>query len=71
MKFAVMSNSNGTFKIESEWTDNLSGAKTNFWDKCKTFENAPDVNRAVVVIVNENYDVVDDKKEIITHEVEE
>ena len=70
MKFAVMSNSNGTFKIESEWTDNLSGAKMNFWDKCKTFESAPDVTRAVVVIVNENYDVVDDKKEIITHAVE-
>ena len=70
MKYAVISNSNGSFKIESEWSDNLSGARNSYWDKCKAFNSAPDVVRAVVALMNENFDLVEDKKEIIEHAVE-
>ena len=70
MKYAVVSNSNGTFKIESEWTDNLEGAKNNYWDKCKAFNSAKDVVKATVELVDENWDIVEGKRELIEHPVE-
>ena len=71
MKYAVVSCSNGTFKIESEWTDNLQGARNSYWDKCKAFNSAPDVVTATVAIIDENQDVVEGKKEYISHSQEE
>lgn len=68
MKYAVVSNVNGIFKVESEWTNNLKGARVDFWDKCRTFENASDVTKATVAIMDENYDLVEGKKEFIIHE---
>lgn len=70
MKYAVVSTSNGTFSIDAEWNNNLQGARNSYWDRCKALNAAPDVIRAVVTLVNENWDVVEDKKEIIEHEVE-
>lgn len=70
MNYAVMTSVNGTFKIETEWTGNLDGAKNNFWDKCKAYNNASDVEKATIAIIDENLDVVDGKKEFITHPVE-
>ena len=69
MKYAVVVNSNGTFEIKSEWDDDLPGARVDFWDKCKIYENAQDVKRATVAIMDENYDIVEGKREFITHEV--
>lgn len=69
MKYAVVVNSNGTFEIKSEWTDDLPGARIDFWDKCKIYENAQDVKHATVAIMDENYDIVEGKREFITHEV--
>ena len=67
MKVAVVSCSNGTFKIESEWTDNLPSARINFWNCCAAFENAPDVIKAKVAIFDENLDIVDGKVQEILH----
>lgn len=67
MKYAVMANTNGTFRIESEWNNNLSGAKMSFWEKCRAYESAPDVERAVVMLQNENLEKVGDYVEIIDH----
>lgn len=70
MKYAVISNSNGTFKIESEWTDDKQGAFVDFHNKCKVYWNAPDVVKAIVEVVDENLDIVEGKREYITHDVE-
>ena len=67
MKYAVVVNSNGAFSIKSEWDNDLSGARVDFWNNCKVYENAQDVNRAVIALMNENWDVVEDKKEFINH----
>lgn len=69
MKYAVISNSNGTFKIESEWNNDKQGAFVDFHNKCKTYWNAPDVIKAIVEVVDENLDIVEGKREFFTHEV--
>lgn len=69
MKYAVISNSNGTFKIESEWDNDLTGARNSFWDKCKAYNNALDVVKATIELVDENYDIVEGKVERISHPV--
>lgn len=68
MKYAVITCSNGTFNVQSEWTNDIKGARINFRTQCNTLDNAPDVKTGAVVLVNENFDVVDDYKEIINHE---
>ena len=70
MKYAVTSNVNGNFKIESEWDNNLTGARNSFWDKCKAYNSAPDVVTAVVKLIDERLDTVENKVEHISHEVE-
>lgn len=67
MKYAVISNVNGVFKIESEHGDNLQAAIVNFHNKCAVFWNAPDVITAKVEIVDEALNVVDSKAEYISH----
>lgn len=71
MKYAVISNVNGNFKIETEWDDNLTGARNSYWDKCKAYNSAQDVAKAIVELVDENYDIVEGKVERISHTVEE
>ena len=68
MRYAVMASVNGTtFKIESEWVDNFDGAKNSYWDKCKAYNNAPDVVKATITIIDENFDIVEGKREFISH----
>lgn len=71
MNYAVISNINGTFKIESEWSDNLEGAKVNFFQKCATLTAAHDVIKATLKLIDEDYEVVEGKVEHIVHEAEE
>lgn len=67
MKYAVISNVNGVFKIESEHGDDLQAAIVNFHQKCAAFWNAPDVETAKVEVVDEALNVVDGKREFISH----
>ena len=50
-KYAVVSNVNGNFFIDSEWTDNLDGAITAWYDRCKVLRKAGDVQKAVVKVL--------------------
>ena len=68
MKYAVITCSNGTFTVQSEWTNDIKSARINFRSQCNTLDNAADVKTGAVILVNENFDVVDDYKEIINHE---
>lgn len=67
MQYAVISNVNGVFKIESEHGDNLQGAIVAFHNKCAAFWNALDVETAKVEVVDEALNVVDGKSEYISH----
>lgn len=69
MKYAIIKVSNGTFVIESEWGDNLTGAKVAFHSLCQTLWNAPDVASAMVMIADENLDAVEGYREYIRHDV--
>jgi hypothetical protein len=67
MKYAVISNVNGNFKIESEHGENLQGAIVAFYQTCAAFWNAPEVETAKVEVVDEALNVVDGKAEFISH----
>ena len=67
MKYAIIKCSNGTFTIDSEWTD-LTQAKVKFHDVCKTLWNSVDVLNAKVEIVDEQLNVVEDYKEFVNRE---
>lgn len=68
MKYAIIKVINGTFTIDSEWNNNLNGAKTRFHGVCQTLWNAADVLAAYVMIVDEQLDCVEGYKEYIHHE---
>ena len=67
MKYAIIKCSNGSFAVESEWTD-LTQAKVKFHGVCQTLWNAPDVLTAEVAIFDEQLDCVEGYKEFIHHE---
>ena len=67
MKYSVISCINGNFKIEAECGDNMQQAFTVFHSKCTAFWNAQDVITGMVAVVDENLNVVSNKKEYITH----
>ena len=67
MKYAITSVVNGNFKVEAEYNENLQGAIVGFHNKCAVFWNAEDVKTATVAVIDENQDVVEGKKEYISH----
>ena len=67
MKYATIKCSNGSFAIDSEWTD-LTKAKVQFHTVCRTLWNAKDVVTAKVMIVDEQLNCVEDYREYIHHE---
>ena len=60
MKYAVAQCSNGNFSIVSEWTDNEK-AYTAFHSVCTVLYNAPDVEHATAVVIDEKF---------LTHKIE-
>ena len=69
MNYAIIKVSNGSFSIQTEWGDNLNGAKVEFHRVCQTLWNSPDVASAMVMIADENLDAVEGYKEYIHHDV--
>lgn len=69
MKYAIIKCSNGTFTIDSEWTD-LTKAKVQFHTVCRTLWNSADVLSAKVVLVDEQLNCVEGYAEYIHHETE-
>ena len=69
MKYAIIKCSNGTFTIDSEWTD-LTKAKVRFHAVCQTLWNAKDVVTAEIMIADEQLNCVDGYREFIHHETE-
>ena len=48
----------------------LDSAKAKYHDVCRTLWNAQDVIRATVVILDSEFNVVGDYREVITHEAQ-
>jgi hypothetical protein len=71
MKYAIIKVVNGNYSIHAEGITSMSSAKTQFHGLCQILWNAPDVTTGAVMIVNENLECVERKKEIITHEANE
>ena len=71
MKYAIVKVINGNYFIHSEGITDLSSAKTQFHTVCATLWNAPDVETAMVKIVDEQLDCVDGYMDLIIHKVEE
>lgn len=68
MKYYVMHTSNGDLQIPSitEW-GNLESAKSKFHSLCTTLWNEPTVITGYVVILDNQFDVVEGYKEYINH----
>lgn len=69
--YAIFKCVNGNFAVHSEGIATVEAAKTQFHGLCQTLWNAPDVITGAVMIVNENFDIVEGYKEFIHHEVTE
>ena len=69
MTYDVIQKVNGNTLIVSSWTDNLNGAKQAFHERCKLLYSDTDTTSGVVVILDDNLDVVDGKKEFINKTV--
>lgn len=69
MKYYVIYVSNGALQGDkiSEWSD-LSKAKSEFHNVCRTLWNAKDVIKATVKILDSQLDTVEGYTELITHE---
>ena len=72
MKYAVLKIVNGSFSIDSEWSDtNLNSAIVQWHNVCGTLWNSADVKTATVKIINENGLQVEGYTETVFHEVNE
>ena len=71
MKYAVVQCSNGSFSIVAEGFTDPEKAIPTYADKIKAFHNAADVEYAYVAIVDENYNVYGNYKDVTNHRVEE
>ena len=68
MKMALFTCINGNFKIESEWSDNKDGAATAYHQKCAALHNDKETSfKAKVMVLDENFALVDDMAETIDH----
>lgn len=54
-KFAVVSVVNGIFNVDSEWGNNLDGARIAFHNRCAALWNEKDVEKAIVRLVNSDF----------------
>ena len=68
MKMAIIKAINGNFFVDSEGYTSVETAMPAYHGLCQALWNAPDVNTAMVMIVDEQLDCVDDYKEFIHHE---
>lgn len=70
MKMAIVKVINGNFFIHAEGITTIEAAMVQYHTLCQTLWNAQDVVTAVVMIVDEQMDCVNDCKEFIYHEAE-
>lgn len=67
MQYAVIQISNGTATVVAEHINSLDTAITNYHTTAAALSNAPDVNLAAVMIVDDQLRLVNGKHEVIDH----
>lgn len=67
MKYAIIKVINGNYFVHAEGIENINFAKCVFHDVCKNLWNASDVERACVIVADEQLDAVAGYKEVISH----
>lgn len=67
-KYAVIQVSNGNNSVVAEGITSLDSAKTTFHQRCAALWNAPDVELAAVMIVDDQLRLVNGYHEVISHE---
>lgn len=70
MKYAIIKCINSNYFIHAEGIATVEAAKTQFHGLCQTLWSAQDVQRAMVMIADEQLDPVEGYKEFIHHEAE-
>ena len=68
MKLAILKVINGNFFIHAEGFTSVEAAMPSYHGLCQSLWNAADVTTAMVMIVDEQLDCVEDHKEFIHHE---
>ena len=68
MKYAIIECVNGNYFIRAEGIATPEAAKVQWHDRCRVLWNSPDVEKATVMIADENLDAVEGYKEYIHHE---
>lgn len=68
MKYYVIYVSSGALQVDkiTEWSD-LDSAKVKYFDICKILTNEKSVTKAVVKILDEQLDTVQNYTEVIVH----
>ena len=67
MKYALVKVVNGNFSIVSEHGTDKQAAFVAFHNQSAALWNASDVVTATIAVIDENQDVVEGKKEYISH----
>lgn len=68
--YCVIQVSNGANSVVAEGITSLDSAKTTFHQTCATLWNAPDVELAAVMIVDNQLRLVNGYHEVISHPTE-
>ncbi len=69
MKYSIIKVINGNFFIHAEGITDPNNAIVGYYDLCQALWNESSVNKACVMIVNEDLDVMLGYKEFISHPV--
>ena len=70
MTYAIIKVTDGNYAVHAEGITSVQSAKITFHNLCSALWNEPSVERAMVMIADENLDAVEGYKEFITHPVE-
>lgn len=71
MKYAIVVCVNGSYLVKEEGITDVDKAKASFHKWCQTYFLAKDVEKATVMLTDENWDCVEGRyKEHIVHTVE-
>ena len=69
MKYAVIACTNGNYNIHSEHGENKNAAIVEYHTYTAALYNDADTTTATVKVVDENFNTVDDKQEVINKAV--
>ena len=70
MTYAIIKVTDGSYAVHAEGITSVQSAKITFHNLCAALWNEPSVEKAMVMIADENLDAVEGYKEFITHPVE-